>query len=228
MSDERPTNPFPPSIREKFFDILLPKVTSAKSEYTLRKYDSIHSFWMTRIRNRKGVIRQNPSLDDPVLKRVQKKTLKSRDQMVKQYNKSHEIDVFAVKDIVTLRLPGGSGGVRTSTDSRRLFCSIRSVPHEHRYELQTKFGVLDRLVPTRELKRVPRLLADSEEIEALLNGPSKKVSMKKIGEMASTSDRVLISCRCKGKCASRRCRCFKKGRGDQFIVMSMQSMIAVS
>jgi hypothetical protein len=150
--------------------------------------------------------------NDPVLKRVRKKTLKARDQMVMQYSKSHEIDVFAVRDIVTLRLPGGSGGVRTSTDSRRLFCSIRSVPHEHRYELQTKFGVLDRLVPTRELKRVPRLLADSQEIEALVNGPSKKVSMKKIGEKASTSDRVLISCRCKGKCASRRCRCFKEGK----------------
>jgi hypothetical protein len=150
--------------------------------------------------------------NDPVLKRVRKKTLKARDQMVMQYSKSHEIDVFAVGDIVTLRLPGGSGGVRTSTDSRRLFCSIRSVPHEHRYELQTKFGVLDRLVPTRELKRVPRLLADSQEIEALVHGPSKKVSMKKIGEKASTSDRVLISCRCKGKCASRRCRCFKEGK----------------
>jgi hypothetical protein len=68
---------------------------------------------------------------DPVLKRVRKKTLKARDQMVMQYSKSHEIDVFAVGDIVTLRLPGGSRGVRTSTDSRRLFCSIRSVPHEH-------------------------------------------------------------------------------------------------
>jgi hypothetical protein len=79
------------------------------------------------------------------------------------------------------------------------------------YELQTKFGVLDR-VPTRELKRVPRLLADSQEIEALVNGPSKKVSVKKIGEKVSTSDRVLVSCRCKGKCASRRCRCFKEGK----------------
>jgi hypothetical protein len=37
MSGERPINQFPPSIREKFFDMItvLPKVTSAKSEYTL-------------------------------------------------------------------------------------------------------------------------------------------------------------------------------------------------
>lgn len=149
--------------------------------------------------------------NDRVLRRVRKKTFKARDQMAMQYSRSHEIDIFVAGDIVTLRLPGGSGGVRTSTDSRRLFCSIRSVPH-NRYELQTRFGVLDRLVPTRELKRVPKLLADSQEIKALVNGPSKKVSMRKIGEKASTSERILISCRCKGKCAGRRCRCFKEGK----------------
>jgi hypothetical protein len=36
--------------------------------------------------------------------------------------------------------------------------------------------------------------------------------MKKIREKALTSDRILISCSCKGKCASRRCRCFKEGK----------------
>lgn len=149
---------------------------------------------------------------DLVLKRVRTKTLKARDQMVQQYAKSHEIEVFTIGDVVSLKLPGGSGGVRTATDSRRLFCTVRQVPKAHRYELQTKYGVLDRLVPTRELKKVPRLLADSEEMRTLVNGPLKKVSMRKIGEMASTSDRVLISCRCKAECSSRKCRCFKEGK----------------
>lgn len=49
-------------------------------------------------------------------------------------------------------------------------------------------------------------------MKALVNGPSKKVLVSKIGEMASTNDRVLISCRCKGKCARRKCRCFKEGK----------------
>ena len=132
--------------------------------------------------------------------------------MVQQYAKRYEIEIFVTGDIVTLKFPGGSGGVRTATDYRRLFCTVRKVFQAHRFELQTKYGVLDRLVPTRELKKVPRLLADSMEMEALVNGPSKRVSIIKIGEMASTSDRLLISCRCKGKCSSRQCRCFKEGK----------------
>jgi hypothetical protein len=59
---------------------------------------------------------------------------------------------------------------------------------------------------------VPRLLVDSEEMKALVNSPSKKISMRKIREIVSTSDRVLISCRCKAEYASRKCRCFKEGK----------------
>jgi len=47
--------------------------------------------------------------NDPVLKSTKKNTQGS-DQMVMQYSKSHEIDVFAGGDIVTLRLPGGIWG----------------------------------------------------------------------------------------------------------------------
>lgn len=80
--------------------------------------------------------------------------MKARDQMAQQYAKSHEIEVFIIGDVVTIKLPGGSGGVRTAPDSRRLFCTVRKVLQAHRYELQPKYGVLDRLVPTRELKKV--------------------------------------------------------------------------
>jgi hypothetical protein len=53
---------------------------------------------------------------------------------------------------------------------------------------------------------VPKIVADGLEI----HGPKAKVSMKKIAESASTSDRVIISCKCTGACATNRCRCFKE------------------
>lgn len=59
---------------------------------------------------------------------------------------------------------------------------------------------------------MPRLLVDSKEIKALVNSPSKKVSIRKIREIALTSDRVLVSCRCKAECASRKYCCFKEGK----------------
>jgi len=40
----------------------------------------------------------------------------------------------------------------------------------------------------------------------------KKVLMKKVAKEARVSDRVIISCKCKGKCGNNRCRCFKEGK----------------
>jgi len=42
--------------------------------------------------------------------------------------------------------------------------------------------------------------------------PKKKVLMKKVAKEARVSNRVIISCKCKGKCGNNRCCCFKEGK----------------
>lgn len=78
------------------------------------------------------------------------------------------------------------------------------MPKPNWYELQTKYGVIERLMPTKELERVPLSMG----IEG--GGLSKKIALSKAALEASTSDRVVISCKCKGKCNTKRCRCFKE------------------
>jgi hypothetical protein len=68
----------------------------------------------------------------------------------------------------------------------------------NQYELQTKYSVIKRLMPTKELERVPLLIG----IE--VGGPSKKIALSKAALEASTSDKVVILCKCKGKCNTKR------------------------
>jgi len=42
--------------------------------------------------------------------------------------------------------------------------------------------------------------------------PKKKVLIKKVAKEARVSNRVIISCKCKGKYSNNRCRCFKEGK----------------
>jgi hypothetical protein len=58
----------------------------------------------------------------------------------------------------------------------------------NRYKLQTEYGVIERLMPTKELESVPLSIG----IE--IGGPSKKIALSKAALETSTSDRVVISC----------------------------------
>jgi hypothetical protein len=63
------------------------------------------------------------------------------------------------------------------------------MPKPNRYELQTKYSVIERLMATKELEVVPLLIV----IE--VGGLSKKIALSKAALEASTSDRVVISCK---------------------------------
>ena len=56
--------------------------------------------------------------------------------------------------------------------------------------------------------RVVKTVADQIEI----HGPKMKLSLKKVAKYTSSADRVIISCKYKGACATKRCRCFKEGK----------------
>jgi hypothetical protein len=63
-------------------------------------------------------------------------------------------------------------------------------------------------VPTKELCLVAKSIADGMGVTR----PKKKVLIKRVAKEARVSDRVIISCKCKGKCGNNRCRCFKEGK----------------
>jgi hypothetical protein len=66
------------------------------------------------------------------------------------------------------------------------------MPKLNRYELQTPYDVIRQLLPTKDLERVPL------SIGITVDGPSTKIELSKAALQASTSDRVVISCKCKG------------------------------
>jgi hypothetical protein len=78
------------------------------------------------------------------------------------------------------------------------------MPKAHRYKLQTEYRVINCLLPTKELEQVLLL------IEITVNRHSKKILLSKVTLKASTSDQVVISCKCKGFCNTKRCRCFEE------------------
>jgi hypothetical protein len=67
-----------------------------------------------------------------------------------------------------------------------------------------EYSVIKRFMPIKELERVP--LSIGIEIE----GPSTNIALSKVALEASTSDRVVILCKCKGKCNTKRCWCFNE------------------
>ena len=63
------------------------------------------------------------------------------------------------------------------------------MPMPNRYEFQTKYSVIERLMATKELDVVPLLIV----IE--VGGLSKNIALSNATLEASTSDMVVISCK---------------------------------
>jgi hypothetical protein len=125
--------------------------------------------------------------------------------MSKKYSKKHDIQHFEIGDIVSIKVPRED---RTSTDNRRLFARILEEPYSHRYKVITYSGVIKRLIPTKELGVVePALWPD-----ILIPNSTNQVALGTAARDASTSERVGVSCQCKGHCNTKRCRCYKEGK----------------
>ena len=84
--------------------------------------------------------------------------------MVDKYSKSHTIETFSQGEIVTIKLLQGT---RTSTDNKRLYAQVISDPKLHRYLIQTTHGIINRLLPTKDLERVLLSIANSIDIQGL-------------------------------------------------------------
>ena len=111
-----------------------------------------------------------------------------RIRMKNKYARNHKVVVFQENDIVTLRIPKED---RAATDNHRVVVMIKSIPHEGRHQIQTTFGILDRLYPTGELNAVP--LVDQKYYKAdLLAAPSKSISLHTIAGKIATSSKVAV------------------------------------
>jgi len=135
---------------------------------------------------------QSQATPDPVIQRVRTRAAKARELMVRKHSKNHVVIEFAIGDIIAVKLPRG---VRTSTDNRKMYGKVRGIAYG-RYEIQTTFGILSRLVATKDLAPIPLSVATTIEV----NGPNKQILLSKAAKLASTSERVVISCKCRGQC----------------------------
>jgi hypothetical protein len=66
---------------------------------------------------------------------------------------------------------------RTSTNNQETFTKVLAMPKPNRYELQTKYDVIEHLMPTKELEKFPLSMG----IET--NDPSKKKKKERNGTL---------------------------------------------
>lgn len=121
--------------------------------------------------------------------------------MIQKYSKQYTIHHFDIRHIVSIKVPRED---RTSTDNQRLFGRVLEEPYSHRYKILASSGVINRLIPIKELGVVERTLWPDIHIPTI----TKEVTLAQAARDASTSERVGISCQCKGQCSTKRCRCY--------------------
>jgi hypothetical protein len=123
--------------------------------------------------------------------------------MVRKYTKKHDIQHFDIRAIVSLKVPRED---RTSTDNKQLFARILDEPYSHRYKVVTLSSIIKRLIPTKELGAVEQALRP----DIIIPDSTKEVTLTLAAREASTSERIGVSCQCKGVCNTKRCRCYKE------------------
>jgi hypothetical protein len=151
---------------------------------------------------------QSVSAEDRVTKQRNSNNNQAGPRRVTRFSKNEVVEQFAMGDIVALRFPKGP---RTSTDMRRVFGRVVSIPYENHYEIQTQWGIVGRVLPVIELMRVAKSVAD----EIKVHGPETELSLAEVAEAAehaSIAEGEFIFCKCAGVCDTKRCRCYKEGR----------------
>ena len=113
---------------------------------------------------------------------------------MKQRNlRNHEVITFEQDDIVILRIPKDD---RAATDHDRVVVMIKSIPHEGRHQIKTKFGILDRLYPTGELNVISSVDQDGYRKD-FLGASTKLITLHSVAAKIDTSNKVAVSCNCK-------------------------------
>lgn len=82
-----------------------------------------------------------------------------------------------------------------STDDKWIFGQVKQV--HNGYEIQTKYGILDRNFPTFELMHLPSTI----NLEIPLLAPDHKITLHAVAAWESTMDKVPVVCKCRDKCS---------------------------
>lgn len=126
--------------------------------------------------------------------------------MKQKYTRNHNVITSEPDDIIILHIPKED---RAATNNHRVVVMVKSIPHEGRHQIQTKFGILDRLYPTGEFNVIPSVDQDSYR-KVFLGAPIKLITLHAVAAKIRTSNKVAVSCNCKKFCAPQsRCKCRK-------------------
>ena len=84
--------------------------------------------------------------------RIHENQFQANERSIRQYGKQRAVKNFEVGESVSVAVPALD---RASTDDKRIFGQVKRVHIGPSYEIQTKYGVLDRNFPTSELMPLP-------------------------------------------------------------------------
>ena len=135
---------------------------------------------------------------------LQPAAAKARERSQRKYNRQHIVERLIAGDIVTLKMPGED---RAATDPTRITCRVLAKSYPNRYKLQNQYGVLSNHFPVTQLLCVPD--SASAQIAIPCVPMSTVISLHAAAGKNSTSERIDISCNCKGPQCKGRCRCIK-------------------
>ena len=126
------------------------------------------------------------------------------DKMVNQMNKGKKrIKEYQIGDLVRVAVPKID---RFSVDRPTLPCKIIKKTKNDKYELGTKFGIIEICYAASELE--PLGTAAFPELD---NIPSNKISIREAARLQSVGPVSGGICNYKNECNNNRCRCKKAG-----------------
>lgn len=110
--------------------------------------------------------------------------------MVERSTQKHgsKIERFEVEDVVSVFVPRKSRG---STDAKRIFCRVVRVVHGNRYQLQCRYGIIERYYPTRELERIPQALIAQIELPTTKYLPKRRVALAMASKLSTQSNQTV-------------------------------------
>ena len=143
------------------------------------------------------------ALDAEVLKHQ----IRQREKMQKKYKASHKVVVSKEGDFVSMSIPKED---RAPADNLRMIVKILEVPQYSRHRVQSLYGIIKGLIPTRSLNVVAQQLIPSY-VQDFENALEKEILLPRAAAEVSNADKVALACHCKKIC-TKRCICVKNGK----------------
>ncbi len=124
--------------------------------------------------------------------RIHENQLHANERSIRPHGKQRPVKTFEVEECVSVAV---SALDRASTDDKRIFGRVKQVHNGPSYEIQTKYGLLDRNFPTFELMPLPSTI----DLEIPVPAPNRKITLHAVAARESTTDKVPVFCKCRVK-----------------------------